>query len=83
MGRQPEIDPVPDAGEFRVMIDFLGMERDPRQESERFAEVLESETSEQCGTALVQGPAFGSFHAVLVGLEMRGMQAQLDAKGDC
>jgi hypothetical protein len=38
---QPEIDPIPDAREFRMMIHLFRMQRDTLQETERLADVLE------------------------------------------
>jgi hypothetical protein len=62
VGRQPEIDAVPDAGEFGVVIDFLGVERDAGQEAEGLAEILELEGAEQRLFAVLQRPAIGCVH---------------------
>ena len=43
MAGQPEVDPVPDTGEFGVVIDLLGVHRDAGQEGESVAEILEAE----------------------------------------
>ena len=62
---QPEIDAVPDAGEFRVMIDLLGMQRDAGQEGERLAEILELDGADERLAAVVESPAFGNIHRPL------------------
>ena len=43
MGRQAEIDAVPDACELGMMIDLLGVHGDASQESEGFGKILELE----------------------------------------
>ena len=41
MTGETKVDPVPNACEFRVMIDLLRMEGDPAQKTEGLAEILE------------------------------------------
>src|SRR5438309_6869265 len=62
MARQPEINAIPDIGELGMMIGFLRLQRDARQEAERLAEILELEAAHQRLAALLEGPAFGSVH---------------------
>ena len=57
MAGQPEIYPVPDIGEFGVMIDLLGMHRDPREEGESGAEILEFESPHKRLAARFNAPA--------------------------
>jgi hypothetical protein len=57
MAGQAEIDAIPDACEFRVVIDLFGVEGDARQESEGFAEILELQGSQQGLAVLAQRPA--------------------------
>src|ERR1043165_3136541 len=62
MAGEPEVDAVPHAGEFRVMIDLLGMERDAAEEPERFAKILELEGPDQRLAAIFKRPAVGNVH---------------------
>src|SRR4029078_4646666 len=62
MAGQPEIDAVPDAGELRVVVRLLGVQRDARQEAERFAEVYEPEAPDQCLPAILQRPSLRNIH---------------------
>ena len=43
VARQPEIDAVPDAREFRMVVDLFGVHRDPREEREGLRKILELE----------------------------------------
>src|SRR4029079_1776645 len=56
MGGQAEIDLVPDIGEFRMMVDFLGVHRDTVQEAERLREILEPEAALQRLSVFAQCP---------------------------
>src|SRR5687768_13017280 len=58
---EAEIDAVPDACELGVVVGFLGVQRDSRQEGEGLAEVLELEASDERLAALVESPACGRF----------------------
>ena len=83
MAGQPEVDAVPDAGELRVVIDLLGVQRDPGQEAERLAEILELERPEQRLAAVPPASSRpGIVHVVRRSLEMPLLQAQLGRKGD-
>jgi hypothetical protein len=62
MARQAEVDPVPDAGEFRVMVHFLRVQGDAGQEGERLGKVLELEGSDQRFAAVRERPSLGSVH---------------------
>src|SRR3954465_3996679 len=53
---QPEIDPVPDAGELRMMIDLLGVQRDSGEKGERLAEVAKLEAANQRLAAVLERP---------------------------
>jgi len=57
MAGQAEIYPVPDIGEFGVMVDLFGMHRDPREERERGAEILELESPDKRLAARFYAPA--------------------------
>src|SRR4051812_18790269 len=59
---QAEVDTVPHAGELRVVIDLLRMQRDATEEAERLAEILELEAAHQRLAALLESPAIGSVH---------------------
>src|SRR4029079_9057150 len=93
MAGQPEIDAVPHAGELGVMIDLLGVQRDPGQEAERLAEILELECPDQRLAAGLERPCFWRIHRHLSAvnaspadssdsLEMLFAKEQLAAKGD-
>src|SRR3569833_661863 len=62
MARQPEVDPVPDVRELRMMVLLFGLKRDPRQEREGRAEVLEAKGSRQRRSAWRGGPALRCLH---------------------
>src|SRR5205085_9345288 len=59
---QPEVDAVPDARELRVMVGLLGVKRDPGEERERLAEILEPEAAGQRLAAVFEGAAVGDVH---------------------
>lgn len=65
MAREPEIDPIPYAGELRVVIHFLRMKCDAAEEAERFTEILELEAADQRLAAVLERPAWWSVHASL------------------
>ena len=50
---------------FGVVVDLLGVKRDPSQEGERFAEVLEGEAPDQSLAAVLDRPAVGCVHICL------------------
>jgi hypothetical protein len=54
MACEPEVDAVPDIGELGVMIDFLGMKRDPRQKGKGFAEITELEGANESLAAILE-----------------------------
>ena len=62
MRRQAEINPVPDTGEFRVMVDLFGMHRDAREEAERLGKILEAKALLQRLAVGAQRPPFGNVH---------------------
>ena len=63
---QPEVDAVPDVGELGVVVDLLGMQRDPGQEAERLAEILELEGPEQRLAACSSVQPSGASIAILL-----------------
>src|SRR6185369_8345057 len=62
MRAQPEIDPVPDIGDLGVMVDPLGIEGHPGQETECLVEIVELEGAEQRLAAVFQRPAVRNVH---------------------
>jgi hypothetical protein len=59
---QAEIDAVPYAGEFRVVIDPFGVERDSAKKAEGLAEVLELESPGESLAAVFQHPTLRRIH---------------------
>src|SRR5690242_11843317 len=59
---QAEVDLVPDAGELRVMVLFLGVQRDAGEEAERLAEILELEGAGERLAAVLERPTLGCVH---------------------
>src|SRR5829696_8483898 len=57
---QTKIDAVPHAREFRVMVDFLRVHCDARQECESLAEIPELERADQRLAAVLKCPALGN-----------------------
>src|SRR4051794_27127898 len=66
MAGQAEIDAVPHAREFRMMVDLLGVQRDAGEEAERLAEILELDRAGQRLAAVLERPSFGRFHTHLL-----------------
>src|SRR5689334_4867606 len=60
---EAEIKAIPDAGELRVMVDLLGMQRHAGQEPECLAEVSEGETPGQRLSATIGRPAARNVHS--------------------
>ena len=59
MAGQAEVDAIPDAGEFGMVIDAFGMRRDAREEGKGHCEIVEAIGAKQCLAIIVEAPAWG------------------------
>src|SRR5579884_1335873 len=86
-----KIDAVPDAGELRMVVDFLRVQRDTGDEAERFVEILELEGADQRFAAVLERPAVRNVHrssfssppakaGVPLPLTRRGLEGKRDSR---
>src|SRR3954454_16509451 len=62
MAGQAKVDAIPDARKFGMMVGLLGVQRNARQESERFAQILELEASDELLAAALEFPTVWTVH---------------------
>ena len=62
VARQAEIDAVPHAREFGMVIDLFGMQRDATEKAKGLAEILELEAPHQRLAAVLDRPSVRSIH---------------------